>query len=176
MILRVGVPASSRPEAHDRCALTEIDLTHRAVIAVVDRDVDRGLPGRLREPGESFEVALVEEPWDVPGPELARRCAEAGDVVVRPAAAVAGDAGPDAADADVAVGRALDAARRWSGCGVIVAIDMVTGEAPVAAMAAAAMIAGARVLVLPEDSGNEAVREVRRAADVTEALLVERAG
>ncbi len=174
VILRVGITVSERPEEGGFDAPVDVDVTHRALLAWPGPQVG-GAPGlRVDVPGAVGEVALIEEPWDTP----VRRVAglhvgiDAG-LVLRP---VALGADVDGIDPAAPLHRTLDAARRWSGSGVVVAMDLDLGDSSVAALVTIAMVAGVRVLVLPAGSDPDALREVRRAADVTEALLVERAG
>lgn len=72
----------------------------------------------------------------------------------------------------------LSAVRRAAAAGEHVAWQLVPSDGPVAAAVTAAVEAGARTVVLPdgEPLDGELAREVRRAADVTVALLVERDG
>jgi len=65
---------------------------------------------------------------------------------------------------------------RSSGEGVDVGFEIDPADGPPAALVAVAMVAGASALVLPDDAeGSGLAREVRRAADLADALLVERA-
>lgn len=64
-----------------------------------------------------------------------------------------------------------------SGEGAAIGFEIDPADGPPAALVAVAMVAGASAFVIPDDGDESGLaREVRRAADVTDALLVERAG
>lgn len=69
----------------------------------------------------------------------------------------------------------LDRIDAHAGADSVVAVPIDPGDGPAAAVVTVAMVAGARLLVVPSDGASaELARTVRRAADITEALLVER--
>lgn len=113
-------------------------------------------------------VSFVGCPWDESCARVGEELERIGGGVVEPLS--------DPTEPDVMLTRSLTAARRWSGWGFVVAVRIGETTGPAAAVVTAAMVAGARVLVLPHDSAEGFVRDVRRAADITEALIVERAG
>ena len=81
-------------------------------------------------------------------------------------------------DPDAPLVERLTAVRRAAEAGEHVVWQLVPSDGPVAAAVTAAVEAGARTVVLPEGEPLDGplARDVRRAADVTIALLVERDG
>lgn len=141
----------------------DLDLAFRAIVA-------RQAAGSelvLQCSGGEGVVVVVDLPWDAGPTDLAGVPGPQDGVVVRAATA--------ALDAQQALHRSLDAARRWSAAAVV-AVEVDEAVGPASALVTAAMAAGARILVLAADAPAGLVRDVRRAADVTEALLVEAAG
>ncbi|UDY35770.1 hypothetical protein [Dermatobacter hominis] len=80
------------------------------------------------------------------------------------------------ADGDLA--SRLAAVRRLAAEGAVAALVLDLDDGPVASVVTAAVEAGAAVVVLPdgEPIDGEVARDARRAADVTQALVVERGG
>ncbi|MBS1838283.1 MAG: hypothetical protein JST64_11385 [Actinobacteria bacterium] len=157
------------------------DVMFRATLArsLPESDAVTILDGDLTQ----RRVAVVDQVWDTSTEAVSAAISARGDVgvLVRPL--------PTGRTEDLALRQVLHAVRRWSSAGLTVATDLDAAVAdldgavadldravPVPAFVTAAMVAGARVLVLGERSGPQAERDARRAADVTEALLFERAG
>lgn len=163
MILRVG---PSAPGTGDGSAeeVTEVELTYHAVLARWSGG-GSGPVLHLELPGGTGVVSVADRQWDSAAAHDDR---PARELVLRPLS--------DADDPLAVLGQSLDASRRWSAAGEVVAVGLDGDAGPVAAVVTASMMLGARVLVLPVDADDDVAREARRAADVTEVLLVERAG
>lgn len=142
------------------------DQTARALLA---RSLpDRGLLSVLGDGPVAPEIVVVDRSWSTPAGEVARGIDDADGGVARPV--------PSAGSDEEALRQLLRAARAWSTNGVPVAFDLQGPPESLPALVTAAMVAGSRMLVLADEAGPETERQARRAADVTEVLLVERAG
>jgi hypothetical protein len=150
---RPGVVDLVGPAGLDALA-APVDATHHRDLALVRPGAD------VHDASSALEFA----------DEVVRIAAGAG----RPAESVIVDLGLDrAGDTDDALLR-LRATARVAGRGHPVAVAVDGPAASPEAVVVAALALGARVLRLVP--GGTGAREVRRAADVAEALLVERAG
>lgn len=163
VILRAARRPSSGPSAGTGAAIAgspessstiEIDVRRRAAVAFpLDADLIRLRPDPARhdDPRTELVVGVRRSPDEV-------RDDRDGVVVV-----------------SGRLGDRLDRVARWSDDGLVIGFEVDPSDGPPSAVVTVAILAGARVLVLPEGAEESGLaREVRRTADLTEALLIER--
>ncbi len=164
VILRAARRPSSGPSAGTGAAIAgslessstiEIDVRRRAAVAFpLDADLIRLRPDPARhdDPRTELVVGVGRSPDEV-------RDDRDGVVVV----------------GSGSLGDRLDRVARWSDDGLVIGFEVDPSDGPPSAVVTVAILAGARVLVLPEGAEESGLaREVRRTADLTEALLIER--
>lgn len=117
------------------------------------------VPVDVRTELDDLVPVVIDRRWDA-APE------GPADGLIRPV--------PTAEEPDLAFRQVLDAATRWSNAGEVVVVGLEPASGPAAATATAAVVAGARTLVLTRGDADD-VRDARRAVDVAVALLAERA-